>query len=64
MTHYLDLFDHFVDFIAFCAGLVVIMWLALHSSRRKRAMALPPAAVVGILVWLAVFGFALYLAFG
>jgi hypothetical protein len=56
----LDLFDY----LAFCAGLVVILWVGLHSSRRKRARAWPPAAVLGMLAWLAVFGFALYLVFG
>ncbi len=61
MSHYFDLFDHLVDFLALCAGLLVIIWIGLRSSRRKRARALPPAAVVGMLTWLAVFGLALYL---
>ena len=40
------------------------MWIGLHSSRRKRALVWPPGAVIGLLAWLAVFGFALYLIFG
>lgn len=56
----LDLFD----LLAFCAGLVVILWVGLHFSRRKRAIALPPTAMLGVITWLAVFGLALYLIFG
>jgi len=55
-----DLFD----FLVLCAGLVVIVWVWLHSSRRKRAIGWPPAVVIGMLVWLAALGFALYLVFG
>lgn len=54
----LDLFDSLFDPLA---GLVVILWVVLHSFRRTRATALPGAAVIGLLVWLAVVGFALYL---
>ena len=59
-------FDLF-DFLAFCAGLAMIVWVAwvgLHSSRRKPAIAWPATAVIGMIVWLAAFGFALYLIFG
>ena len=50
--------------LAFCAGLVVIMWVGLHSPLRRVAIALPPGAIIGMIVWLAVFGFALYLISG
>jgi hypothetical protein len=33
MTDYLDLFDHLLDFLALCAGLVVILWVGLRSFR-------------------------------
>jgi len=46
------------------AGLVVIMWVGLHSPPRRVAIALPPGAIIGMIVWLAVFGFALYLISG
>jgi len=55
----LDLVDALVMF----AGLAVIVWLGLHASRRKRASGWPAVAVMGMLVWLTVFGFALYLIF-
>ena len=61
MTHDFDLFEHLVDFLALCAGLVVIAWIGLRASFRKRALAWPPAAVIGMVAWLAAFGFALYL---
>jgi hypothetical protein len=64
MPDVLDLFDSLFDVLALCAGLVVILWVVLHSFRRRRATALPPAVVIGMLAWLAVFGFALYLIFG
>jgi hypothetical protein len=60
MAGELDLFDSLV----FCVGLVVIMWVGLHSSWRARARALPPAAVISMIVWLAALGFAGYLIFG
>jgi hypothetical protein len=64
MPDVLDLFGSLFDYLAFCAGLVVILWVGLHSSRRKRKSALPLGAVIGMMTWLAVFGLALYLAFG
>jgi hypothetical protein len=60
----LDLFDHFLDMLALCAGLALIIWLGRHRSRRGRATGIPTAAAVGMIVWLAVFGFAVYLVFG
>ena len=60
VTDSLDL----LDFLVLCAGLAAIVWVGLHSSRRKPTIAWSPAAVIGMLVWLAVFGFALYLIFG
>lgn len=50
--------------IVLCSALAVILWVGPHASRRKRDGALPPAALIGISAWLAVFGFALYLMFG
>jgi hypothetical protein len=60
----LDLFDLLFDLLAFRAGLVVIMRVGLHSPLRRVAIALPPGAIIGMIVWLAVFGFALYLISG
>jgi hypothetical protein len=60
MTDVFDLFDYFV----FCAGVVVIVWIAIHSSRRGTGMTWPPSAVFGVLAWLAAVGVALYLIFG
>jgi RsiW-degrading membrane proteinase PrsW (M82 family) len=60
MTADLDLFDFFV----FCAGLVAIMWIGLHSSRQKPAKALSRAAVIGMIVWFAALGVAFHLIFG
>ena len=64
MPHVLDLFDALVDVFAVCAGLVLIIWIGLQSSRRERAIGWHPAAVLSMLAWLAVFGFALYLIVG
>lgn len=58
-----DSFD-LLDFLVLCAGLAVIVWVGLHSSRRKPTIGWSPAAVIGMIVWLAVFGFPLYLIFG
>lgn len=55
-----ELFDALVS----CAGLVVIMWVGLQSFRRERPMALPAAAVIGMIVWVGALGFAAYLVFG
>jgi hypothetical protein len=60
MTDALDLFDT----LAFLAGLVLILWIALHSSRRTPETARHPGAVIGMILWLAVFGIALSLIFG
>ena len=46
------------DTLVMCGGLAVIVWLGL----RKRNLAWPPAATIGMLVWLIVFGCAIYLA--
>jgi hypothetical protein len=43
---------------------VLIVWVGLRSSGERLALARSPGAVVGIIVWLAVFSFALYLVFG
>ena len=61
MTDNLDLF---IDLLAFCAGPVVMIWLGLQSSQRTRAINLPSGAVIGMLVWLAGLGLAVYLIFG
>jgi hypothetical protein len=58
-----DLFYLF-DYLVFCLGLVVIVWLAAHSSRRVPGITWPGSAVLGALAWLAALGVALYLLFG
>jgi len=60
MTDYLDL----LDLLALCAGLVVIMWVGLQSSRRESALRHHPGALIGMSLWLAGLGVALYLMFG
>jgi hypothetical protein len=50
--------------LALCAGLALIIWVGRHRSRRSRPTRIPPAAAVGMIVWLAVFGFAVYLVLG
>jgi hypothetical protein len=61
MTGHVDLF---IDLLAFWAGLAVIIWVGLKSSRREGPIALPAGAAIGILVWLTGLGFAIYLIFG
>jgi hypothetical protein len=58
-----DAFDLF-DMLAFLSGLVLIIWIALHFSRRTPETHRHPGAMIGMIVWLAVFGIALYLIFG
>jgi len=53
-----------VDTLALCAGLAVILWVGLYASRRKRPSGWPLGAVIGMFVWLAALGVALYLVFG
>lgn len=50
------------DVLALCVGLVLIIGLAFPSWRKGKS-ALPLSAVVGLAVFLAVFGFAVYLIF-
>jgi hypothetical protein len=60
MTDYADLFD----LLAFCAGLMVIMWVGLQSSRRESALKHHAGALIGMSLWLAGLGVAIYLMFG
>jgi hypothetical protein len=53
-----------VDTLVLCGGLAAIMWVGMHASRRKRRSRWPPAAAMGMLVWLAALGVAFYLIFG
>jgi len=59
MTGYSDLFD----LLAFFAGLVVIMWVGL-SSRRESALKHHAGSLIGMSLWLAGLGVAIYLMFG
>lgn len=60
MTGYSDLFD----LLAICAGLMVIMWVGLQSSRRESALKHHAGALIGMSLWLAGLGVAIYLMFG
>ena len=60
----IDVLSDWLDILAWCLGLLLIVWIGAHSSRRKRASGWPPAAMMGVFAWLAAMGFALYLVFG
>lgn len=60
MEQSLDLLDTLV----LVAGLMVILWTSLRFSRRQPAAPGQRAAAIGMLVWLLLLGFALYLVFG
>ena len=60
MTGYSDLFD----LLAICAGLMMIMWVGLQSSRRESALKHHAGALIGMSLWLAGLGVAIYWMFG
>ncbi len=62
MTDYLNLFENLFDWLVLGAGLVVIVLVVLRSSRP--AITQSPGVMVSVIVWLAVFVFALFLIFG
>ncbi len=62
MMDYVDLFENLSDWLVLVAGLVTIVVIVLRSSRP--AIRQSPTAAVGVIVWLTVFLFALYLIFG
>jgi hypothetical protein len=57
--------SNLVDVLVLCVGLVLIVWIGMRRSRVRSATSpWPVVAKVGLIVWLAVFAFALYLVFG
>lgn len=54
----------FLDALVLCAGLVAIAWVVLESGHRRFPTWRVSTAGLGMLAWVAAFGFALYLIFG
>ena len=57
-----DSLSSLFNVLAFCVGVVLIIGLAFPSWRKGKP-ALPLSAIIGLTVFLAAFGFAIYLIF-
>ena len=59
----MDSFSDLFDLFSLCAGLLLIAWLGWRESARRKSPG-DRTLQIGMFVWLASFGFALYLIFG